>query len=808
MKRILAICLAFCLVLTGCGNGSETGAGTNVSAGDMSGETAGAVTSGIQNKTWVVNDITMPDADAALVGVAPENGTSNEILMDVSGDSVYRMVSLHTLTDGTAKVEYCVQKLSPPYEAWENIKLPNDNWGAEEMLYPTECALKPYIEEDGSIHMVLKGTETYYICEWSEEEGCKSRALPANTQIAEMEEYWVTSFPWRESDGGEMYVSTWQGLMLYDKDLTAQIPSNRTPEGVVLQITKNPFSGEILFAGVNAESMEITEESWRVYDGGFSIWGTESKEARYVAESNSQTAIQEMGCFMDYADCIVWASATEGFLCQSGNIWWFSMGEEPGEEDDARGIIYDYAINGINYSNPSYPVETSATLRKDGSLLMLTNTIGNGVMLRELVAGEKESDKQIVQVAITGESTSFERAVVEFNKQSEEYEVVLRRPGTGEDWDDYRNRIQAELSSGKGPALIAESVLDIEDCAKQGYLMDLTEEFAEYEAQLMPSIWQAGQVDGRLYGLPFSFNVNTLIANKEVVGDRTGWTLAEAMEITRESGANTFLHDITPVTEATLFWNIGLSMGTNKNLVDWENMTCNLNGEEAAELLAFVKQYTGKDDPGKHQFARMYDGELIATVWYLTSPMEIQAVSALMKNKEVYIGFPTGDGGSGHLLACNTYMVNQSSDAKEGAIAFLKFILSEDIQNQRVEDFVESDCTFLDGFPVRLDSMEKVYDAMYEKAEEEKMAEEEDWEAYLRFGSYNGIEYEKEPITKEQIEVLRTVLETARPYNKLSGELVPIFESEFPAYISGSKSAQDVLDVVQNRAQLYINELK
>ncbi len=807
MKKILAICLVICILVVGCGTGDKAGEKGDVSGSNAFTESAGTL-SGIQEKNWVMNDIAMPDGDAALSDIMPENGTCNELLLDVAGDSVYRMVSLHTLADGAATVEYCVQKLSPPYEAWENIKLANDNWGAAEVLYPTECALKPYIEEDGSIHMILKGAETYYVCEWNESEGCKSRALPENTQIEEIEEYWVTSFPWRENDGEEVYVGTWQGLMLYDKDLAAQIPSNCTPEGVVFQIIRNPFTGELLFAGATAETVEATEESWRVSDGGFSIWGTESKEPLYVAENNEKTAIHEMGCFMDYDACVVWASATEGFLCTGQGIWWFSTGEEPGEEDDARAMIYDYAVNGLNYTNPSYPTAVSASFRKDGALLMLTHTTNNGVMLRELVTGEKESGKQVVQVAITGVSTSFERAVVEFNNQSEEYKVVLRRPGTGEDWDDYRNRIQAELSSGDGPALIEETVLDMGDCAKHGYIMDLTEEFAEYEEQLMPAVWLAGQVDGRLYGLPFSYNVNTLIANKDVVGDRTGWTLDEAMEITRESGANAFMHDVTPMTEASLFWNMGLLMGTGEKLVDWENMTCNLNGAEAAKLLAFVKQYTGKEDPGKNEFERIYDGELMTRVWYMSSPMEIQAVSALLKNKEVYIGYPTDDGGSGHLLACSSYMVNQSSPAKEGAIAFLKYILSEDIQNQRVEDFAASECTFLDGFPVRADSMEKVYDAMLEKAAEEKTAEEEEWEAYTGWGSFNGIEYETEPITEEQIKVLRTVLETARPYNELSGELVPIFEDEFPAYISGSKSAQEVLDVVQNRAQLYINELQ
>lgn len=806
MKKIVAVCLTICMLLGGCG---EAGTGADVSGGNAGSVDVNATDLKIAEKEWVLNDISLPDADATLSDLAPEKANYNTVLQDVAGDTVYRLVSIHTLADGQAMVEYVVQKLAAPYEAWENVKLTSNSWGAEEVLYPTECTLKPYIEEDGSIHFVLKGAENYYICEWSEEEGQKSRALPANSLITELEEYWVTSFPWRDDDE-KIYVSTWKGMKFYDKDLTAEIPSNMTPEGVVLQISRNPFSDTLLFLGAAGKSITISETSWAVRDGGFSVWGTETKDPLYVAESDTDTAIHEMGCFMDYDGYVVWASHKEGFLCTGNGIWWFSMGEEPGEEDDERKMLFDYMVNGYGYEDPMRTGTVRASLREDGSLLMLAKTMDGTFVLRELVPLEKTDSKQIVQVAITAESTAFERAVVEFNKQNEMYEVVLRRPETGEDWDDYRNRIQAEISGGGGPAVVSSAVLDMRAGAKQGYLMDLTEEFAEYKNLLLPSVWNAGEIDGKLYGISHTFNVNTLIASKDVVGNRTSWTLKEAMELTGQTGADAFMHDITGMNEATLFWQMGLLFGNNKTLVDWENMTCNLNGEEAKELLAFVEQYTGQDDPGKNEFERIYDGELMTTTLYMTDPSAIQIMAALLENKEVYIGYPTEDGGSGHIIACNSYMINQSSSVKDGAVAFLKYLLSEEVQNRRVEDWIDIGCTYMDGFPVREDSMERIYDALLENANEaaNEGGEEEEWEKHEKWGSYNGIEFMKEPVTVEQIEVFRRVLETARPNYNYSGELVSILESEFPAYLTGEKTAEEVLDIVQNRAQLYINELK
>lgn len=805
-KKVLAVGLLFCILFGGC---DKDGSSTDNPGGKNDG-TNMAVNFAIAEKEWMLNDISVPDAEEALADLAAENANYNVILQDVAGDTLYRLVSLHTIAEGQVTAEYVVQKLSAPYEAWENIKLSTNSWGAEEVLYPTECTLKPYMEEDGSIHLVLKGAETYYVCEWSEEEGQKSRALPANSLITELEEYWVTSFPWYDGDK-KIYVSTWQGLTIYDEGLTAEIPSKMIPEGVVFQFSQNPFTDSMLLIGAAGESLTASETSWGVRDGGFSVWSTEAKEPLYVAKSDAGTAIHEMGCFMDYDDYVVWASHKEGFLCTSNGIWWFSMGEEPGEEDDERKMLFDYMVNGYGYEDPARTGSVRASLREDGSLLMLMQALDGTFILRELVSREKTGDKQLVEIAITAESTAFERAVVDFNKQNEMYEVVLRRPEGGEDWDDYRARIQAEMSGGGGPDVVASTVLDMRAAAKQGYLMDLTKGFEEYKSQLIPSVWNAGEIGGKLYGISHTFNVNTLIASKDVVGDRTSWTLEEAMELTRQTGADAFLHDITGISEATLFWQMGLLFGNSKTLVDWENMTCNLNGEEAKALLAFVEQYTGQDDPGKNEFERIHDGELMTATLYMTDPSAIQIMAALLENKEVYIGYPTEDGGSGHIIGCVSYMVNQSSPVRDGAVAFLKYLLSEEVQNRRVEDWIDLGYSYMDGFPVRVDSMEWVYDELLENANEavnEEDQEEEEWEKHKKWGSYNGVEFMKEPVTVEQVEAFRRVLETARTNYNYSGELVPILESEFPAYLSGGKTADEVLDIVQNRAQLYINELK
>lgn len=801
MKKLLAIGLALSLLASGCG-----GQRNNSSALGEGSINAEEATLQIAEKEWTMKEISMPDADEALEEVLPNGSIGREMLMSVEGDTVYRLMSMQSIEEGKAEVAYCVQTLCAPYKEWENKMLSSNTWGAEETLYPTECALKPYLDEKGSMHLVLKGEESYYICEWSET-GYNSRMLPQNTQLMEINAFWLTDLPWREGEE-EVYVSTMQGMKKYNKDLTEEIPSNKTPDGIIFQISQNPFSDNTLFLGTATDYIVFSETEYRLEDGGFSVWGSEEKKAKYVAE-NSENAVDKMGCYLDYTGCVVWASEKDAFLINLNGVWWFHMGEMQGAAEEDRKLIYKNEYRDDESGFYFYPVNTTASLQEDGTLLILRMTSENNYMLHELVIKEEienETEKQTVEVAFTIESTFFEQAVTAFNKQSDLYEVVLRHPDG--DWDDFRNRIQAEISAGGGPALISESVLDLRTAAKQGYLVDLTEEFAEYEEYMVPSVWAAGQIDGRCYGFPYDFQVCTLVANKDVVGDRTGWTMEEAMEITRQSGATVFMHDVSEVKEADLFWKLGLILNKNNNLIDWDSGTCNFNGEYAENLLAFVKEYTGEDDSEKNEFQRIYDKELMTSVLYILDASCIQTMAALLQNKEVYIGYPTADGSAGHLLVCGNYMVNQSSPAKDGAIAFMKYLMSDEVQSKLIKKYLNTGHT--DGFPVLSGQLDEMFDMMIIASNEvETNGDDEDreeWEEADKWGDYNGIRYEKQPITQEQIESFRTVLETATISYGDASEIWDILDSEFPAYLSGSKSAKEVLSVVQNRAQLYINE--
>ena len=170
----------------------------------------------------------------------------------------------------------------------------------------------------------------------------------------------------------------------------------------------------------------------------------------------------------------------------------------------------------------------------------------------------------------------------------------------------------------------------------------------------------------------------------------------------------------------------------------------------------------------------------------------MRAAAAMFQNKEVYIGFPAENGESGHVLSVFGLAVNQGSANVEGAAAFIRFLVSEDVQEDLAARILQGSAT---GFPVRNSAMEQVY---------RSLKEEEDLETVY---TSNGLQYALVSLSEETIQGLRELSESARPMGDKANQLFTIVGEEVRDFRSEGKTATQVLAVVNNRAQLYLNEM-
>ena len=71
-----------------------------------------------------------------------------------------------------------------------------------------------------------------------------------------------------------------------------------------------------------------------------------------------------------------------------------------------------------------------------------------------------------------------------------------------------------------------------------------------------------------------------------------------------------------------------------------------------------------------------------------------------------------------------------------------------------------------------------------------------------------GLEVECKPLTQEQVDEYRKVIDSAGGVWESDDNIRKIVLEEAAAYFNGDKSIDDVCAVIQNRATTYVNENK
>lgn len=757
-KKIVAAALTTVLILTACGRQETKEVSENAS--EKTAQTT-------EESQWELKETLLPDADAALEDItAGEEVSERELLYDMAEGTIYRVAGL--LGEGAENRGICIQKLEAPYTSWDNIVIAADEWVDGEYCYTINAGLR----QDGSIHMLLQGVNQsgelhYYRAQWTNADGRKMQEIPGEYFDAEL----LSNIAFSYTDSHDAYyLASYERIWYFDKAFEEK--KDCEINGYLWQIMENP-AGEVYLSGISS-------------DGNFSIWTM--KDQKPVVDS--EDVIYGVSLKADFSN------DTEGFVCTTEGLWQFQT-----KNGQTESIMM--------FGEQGYSVEKVCGIcaGTDGSLCAVIKTDGEYVLLANAEAAqghkteEQKADTDAVlsesqelselvelELAVTYPSDFLKEMVVYFNRHNEDYKIVLRTPASGEAKEDFQTRIQAEISSGGGPALLADDVIDLQNAAEKGILRDLTADFAESKDEFLANVWSCGEVNGVSYAIPYSFSVITFIVSEDVVGEKQRWTSGEMMQYVSGSGAETAIANV----ESPELFSILLSRG---RMIDWENGKAYLDSEEAVALLEFAGRYGDKgsdDDVGN----RIAEGEVLVAYMSLPGFVFSQPIEALFKSKEVYIGLPAEDGQNGNIVEGNMFSVNQACAYPEGAVAFIQYLLTEECQNRIAKD---ASTYGVSGFPVSQTALEN----MFVYAEEQAKETDSDF-SYV--ASFMGFEYISQPLGAKSLEKMRNLLQGAGPETDRAGDISDIIKEETPAYFSGSKSAKEVCDILQNRVQLYLDE--
>lgn len=415
-------------------------------------------------------------------------------------------------------------------------------------------------------------------------------------------------------------------------------------------------------------------------------------------------------------------------------------------------------------------------------------------------ASEVPQKEELIYGALWIDSLT-RRAIINFNKSSERYHISVKEYGNDFDGSQLA-QFNADLTTQNCPDLIGLTGLDFAQYASKGVMEDMypyMEKSGLKKEDYLENVLRAYEQDGKLYGIASQFYIVSTLAKASLVGDQSGWTLSEMLDfVEKHNPENVFMYGSRDsIFRYCIYNNID-------EFIDWENGKCSFDGQEFIRTLEFAAQFPEEVDYNREEegiSSRLRSDKILLMENTVSSIQEYQMMNGMFGEKVTYIGYPNNER-KGNLIqpSGGSIAISSRSKNKEGAWEFVKSVLSEEYQNNLVED------NYGWGFPIRKDALEK----QFEKDMTPEYYEDEEGnqvEMSKTTWGYDDFEMEIMAATKEEVDAVRELLSSA---DRLSGnvdeQLTNIITEEAEPFFKGQKSAKDAAGVIQNRIQIYVNE--
>lgn len=481
------------------------------------------------------------------------------------------------------------------------------------------------------------------------------------------------------------------------------------------------------------------------------------------------------------------------------------------EKEESVKILtwLDCDVDGSTVSNLFY--------NADGKLYAFVRDFDTGsARLAEMtkVRTEDVVKRETLTFGVLYGDSVLSRRIVEFNQSSDQYRITVKTYLDANDWsetsyDDAVARLMSDLVAGNGPDLFDLNSLDVENLVKKGVIENLMP-YLEKSSTLSKEdffdrLLEVSTYDGVLAYVPAGFALETLAAKTSLVGDGMGWSFSDVMELAKGH----------PRAELMEYANkeliLRMMMILNKrHFIDAAKGECHFDTEEFKAVLNFANAFPMEEEhKGRLAPFKLADNSLLLEQASIYSFEEVQSTLALFGGENVtFIGYPSFEKGNGCLLFLNgCYGISSKCDNKEAAWSFLEFMIQEDDEWSMM------------GFSSR----KSQFEARKQKALEVNYVYDENGEIltdanggpiYENGGSWsmeddegNVWEYHYRPVTQEEADLVERLLEGATPVTlSEDAELNNVIFEEAQSFFQGSKSADEVAGILQNRINLYLKE--
>ena len=488
---------------------------------------------------------------------------------------------------------------------------------------------------------------------------------------------------------------------------------------------------------------------------------------------------------------------TDLIYCSSSGVYTYNRGDEEGKMMMSF-INSDLNINGFVRFTPIDEKSFLGIFNENYEYRKLRAGIFTYVDPKDI------PDKKVLVLAGNYVRGDLKKRIVEYNRSSQEYRIVVREYDSYSTYEDYNagfTKLNNDIITGSMPDILVADGLPVGNYIAKGLIADIgkmiekDEELSQVE--FLQNVFDAYSVNGKLYYVVPSFYVRTMLAKKSLVGDRQQWTMEDMQQVlaTMPEGAQAF-GDQT----REYFFDLVMQY-CGSDFIDVATGKCSFDSPDFIAMMEFAKtlpeEITYDEDywmnfnyesQYREDKVLLYDNGIgrISNMNYVINGYFGEEVS--------FVGFPTQSGNGSFVSSYdNTYCISSKSRNQEEAWNFLRYYLTDEYQKDGAS-----------GMPVKKDVfLEKAQEALERPYYLDENGEKQEYDETFYL---NGEEIPLPPMTQEQIDQVVAFVQTVNKSVYTNEAVLNIIKEEMDAFYSGQKSAQDVAKIIQSRAQVYVDE--
>ena len=452
--------------------------------------------------------------------------------------------------------------------------------------------------------------------------------------------------------------------------------------------------------------------------------------------------------------------------------------------------------------------------------------VGSSKMYLEVLTREDKNPhagKRILQIGTLGGSSSkFYDQVIKYNLDPDRQARIQMKFYTDDEPYDSENymkslgemsdKIYLEMLSGDGPDILMDfsgySQFDTDDI-----LVDLNT-YIDGDKGLnrddyFDNIFRAFETSGKLYHIPVTMDITGYVGNKDLIGERTGWTYDEFDQIASNLPQNVSIIQETE-WEGLLEELLRVSLNS---FIDYGTKEVKFDSPDFKKALEISKKYGVEKVTEEGGYVMDHSGiinEIMMMEGDDSDPFK-EGLQALrftyiygirnyveeyqaLKDKTVFVGVPSPDG-TGMTASPNlTLAIAASSKCKDEAWDFISFFFEEETQ----KDY----SIWNYSIPINRNALDakNADDIKYYEDEKKYFDEMKDM-----YPDEYPDEYFYE-ITPEMQEDFVKLVESVSTSESIDPAIIAIIQEDSAPYFKNQKSADDVCKLIQNRAKTKVNE--